>query len=160
MPVSIHIDGIEAVERKLGTLAAHDALRNPMEASLALVQNRIATYPTPPSGQHVTFVSDRQRRGFFAKLRSGEITVPYRRTGTLGRRWTSKIDESGSSLVGVVGNNTEYAPWVQSVDAIGNRGPQARIHQGRWETDAQVVAALRDRVAQIFERAIASLIGR
>ena len=41
--------------------------------------------------------------------------VFYKRTGTLKKRWTTRIRRiSTHSVLGVVGNNTSYAPWVQS----------------------------------------------
>lgn len=75
----------------------------------------------------------------------------YRRTGTLGRRWTSgqpQVRAGGGSIVGRYGNNTEYAPFVQGDDM------QARIHRGRWQTDEQVARELAGEIARDFEREI------
>lgn len=51
-----------------------------------VVLPRLAKYPTR-SGKSQPFVSDKQRRYFFAALRSGEIRVPYQRTHDLGSKW-------------------------------------------------------------------------
>lgn len=54
----------------------------------------------------------------------------YRRTGTLGRLWTTARPEwqaSGSGFEGKLGNATPYGPYVQ-----GER--QALVHRGRWKT--------------------------
>lgn len=52
----------------------------------------------------------------------------YRRTGTLGRGWTSAQPQwsgSGPAFVGKLGNATPYGPFVQ--------GPkQASMHAGIW----------------------------
>jgi hypothetical protein len=46
-----------------------------------------------------TFKTDRQRRAFFAKLRSGEISVPFRRTGAQGKAWRiESVDNSKASF--------------------------------------------------------------
>lgn len=149
MTAQIRIEGIEELEAKLGELATIKVLRPPMEESLAHLRNEIATYPPPPSGYRMVWKSEKQRRFFFAALREGLIQVPYRRTGTLGRSWTHKIDVGGSTLIkGVLGNNVEYGPWVQG------EGQQAAIHVNRWRTDAQVAKEQESKVVGIFDMAI------
>src|SRR5690348_5011101 len=84
------VRGLEQVNRKLDRITA------PPQAALAeaatLVKSKAASYPPQPSGRKQPFTSDRQRRGFFAKLRAGEIEVPYRRGSSpgsqkLGAQW-------------------------------------------------------------------------
>lgn len=96
-----------------------DALEGPIDRGAIRIEAAMKVYPSPPSGS------------------------TYRRTGTLGRRWTTKpirrVDEVGRE----VGNKTDYAPFVQSDEL------QATVHRGRWQTDAQVLrreapAILRD----------------
>jgi len=69
--------------------------------------SRADAYPDAPAGPG--FFSDRQRRWFFAALASGELSIPYNRTGTLASGWT--ISRSGNSFV--LSNNVPYAPYVQ-----------------------------------------------
>lgn len=57
----------------------------------------------------------------------------YRRTGTLGRRWTTRRISAPGMVGREVGNNTEYAPWVQSSEL------QAYMHRGVWQTDEDVI---------------------
>ena len=57
----------------------------------------------------------------------------YRRTNTLGRRWTHVTSVSLFSIRAIIGNNTPYAPYVQA------EGMQASIHEGRWQTDEDVI---------------------
>jgi hypothetical protein len=88
-------------------------MRAATKAAAAEGQDRIAQYP-PVRRRKVTFVSDKQRRAFFARLRSGEIEVPYRRgtspgSQTLGRRW--HIRPSGQ-INHVLTNDASYAPLV------------------------------------------------
>ncbi len=79
--------------------------------------------------------SDKQRRGFFAKLRSGEIEVPYirgssRKSESMSKSWTAQARHGG--LTQVVGNDTSYGPMVQ--DPV----EQIRYHKdtGWKDTDA------------------------
>ena len=59
----------------------------------------------------------------------------YRRTGTLGRRWTfnlHEIKQSPSKVRGSLWNTTPYAQWVQ------DETRQAKVHRGRWTSAQQV----------------------
>lgn len=51
-----------------------------------VVLPKLAQYPSP-SRKKQPFVSDKARRYFFAALRSGQIRVPYQRSGDLGSKW-------------------------------------------------------------------------
>ena len=68
----------------------------------AFAQAFLAKYPTQRGGFKAVFKSDRQRRFFFWALKSGAITVPYRRTGTLGRSWNMNVRELRQSIRTVV----------------------------------------------------------
>ena len=147
--IRVDIKGGDELIRKLGRVTALGTLRPPMQRSVARVHKDIADYPEPPGpGSFKGFVSDKQRRWFFAALRRGEITVPYVRTGTLGRRWTTRVRGSADGVEGTVGNNTEYAPFVQG------KSQQAQIHQGRWETIEQVLEDNEQVIVADFNRAI------
>jgi len=122
--MTIEINGIDEIFRKLGTVEALNTLRPPMQRGVFRIQGYMADYPPEPARS------------------------TYRRTGTLARKWTTKIDEGMGGMVGIIGNNTSYGPWVQS------SAFQARVHQSRWQTDRD---AVRDNEAEIvadFEREI------
>lgn len=68
----------------------------------------------------------------------------YRRTGTLGRAWTSEVYAEGDALIGKVGNVTKYAPQVQSEKF------QSKAHKGRWQTDVQVIRELEPEINAEF----------
>lgn len=124
----IRIRGIEDLQHKLGNMArVHDILEPPMQRSLFRLQASMAKYP-PPSGN-------------------------YARTGTLGRRWTvAPIERSGGSMRGKVGNNTKYAPFVQSKQF------QMAPFRNRWQTDDDVVEMHRTDIINDFENAISDAI--
>jgi hypothetical protein len=122
--VRVTISGVEACNARLSRLQGMGWAVRPMRQSTLLLQNRMAKYPTQPPGS------------------------TYRRTGSLGRRWTTAVEESRDTVRGTVGNNTSYAPWVQA------KNFQARIHQGRWQTEVDVTEQSREEIAALFQAAI------
>lgn len=123
--VSIEIKGVGAMIAKLGKVQGTNVLRPPMLRSVLRIQRDMQEYPTQRIGS------------------------TYRRTGTLGRKWTVRVQQNGPYLEGKVGNNTRYAPFVQS------RQFQARIHRGRWQTDERVVNLNARKIVADFEATIA-----
>lgn len=147
--VAVEILGLRELMQEVNELIAFKVVRDTMEVAVERVRTQIAVYPSPPSsGYHMVFKSDKQRRFFFAALRDGRITVPYRRTGTLGRRWTTSVSNSGLDIRGEVGNVTNYGPFVQSAES------QAPIHQGRWRTAERVVEEMEPQIQDLFESRI------
>lgn len=121
--MGIRIDGNDEVGRKLDKLIkAVKKPYAPMKMSVAHLHNKMATYPPKRADSW------------------------YRRTGTLGRRWTHKVENEGKR--GVVGNNTVYAPRVQS------HIQQAWVHRGRWQTDKMVAEAELKTIIDFFRQAI------
>jgi hypothetical protein len=123
--VRVTIRGVEVANARLSRLQGMAWAVRPMHQSVLLLQNRMAAYPPQRAGS------------------------AYVRTGTLGRRWTTRVQEIGNhTVLGTVGNNTTYAPWVQA------RYFQAGIHRGRWQTEMDVTEQSRDEIAALFQAAI------
>lgn len=83
----------------------------------------------------------------------------YRRTGTLGRLWTSAKPEFAPLSTGFearIGNKTRYGLWVQGPK--GQRPGQAKQHQGRWKTTEAIVKAHQAEIDAYFERAMERVI--
>jgi len=121
---SIEIKGVDELIKKLGKVEGVKVLEAPMQRAVLRLQRDMADYPPQrPASSYV-------------------------RTGTLGRRWTVKVRRYASGLEGRVGNNTVYAPFVQS------HRFQSRIHRKRWQTDAKVIDKNRQAIVADFERAI------
>jgi len=130
MAASVTIKGYSELMRQVKALQSPTWLRRGIHRAVETVVKPIAqTYP-PESHRPQPFVSDRQRRGFFAKLRSGEIQAPYVRTNTLKNNWqTKQLSGTASALE----NDTSYGGWVQ-----GNER-QTRYHQGTgWNTETKI----------------------
>jgi hypothetical protein len=59
----------------------------------------------------------------------------YIRTNTLTRRWTYEVRSTLYGATAVIGNNTSYAPYVQSAER------QSWVHEGwGWVTDEEEIA--------------------
>jgi hypothetical protein len=127
--VTIEIRGVDALIARLGKVEGTRILEPPMQRAVLRIQRDMQEYPQQRAGS------------------------TYRRTGTLGRKWTKKVRQEGEYLTGRVGNNTSYGPFVQS------RQFQARVHRGRWQTDAQVVNRNMDAIVGDFEAAIRRALG-
>jgi len=120
--VTVEIEGLDELIGRLGkapTLVrklAGDA----MEKSVAVVHRKLATYPSPPPAS------------------------TYRRTGTLGRSITTKVERS--KFTGEVGTNLRYAPYVIGAE-------QAAMHRGRWQTVTSVAEELKPQIEGFFREA-------
>jgi len=147
---TIRLEGYEELLRRITTLAQLKQLQAAVKAAALHVKRVIDVYPHH-SPRPQPFVSDKQRRGFFAKLRKGEITVPYRRTDGLKHGWN--VTTSNAGLTATVGNSVKYGPLVQSAEK------QTGYHATTgWITDREVVANERqivlDLLAQELMRAV------
>ena len=120
------------------------------KAILLNLRSKVAVYPPvsrrPQAGQW----SDAERRAFFAKLRAGEIEVPYRRglspgSESLGKRWQIKGSGKNQSL----SNNASYSSLVQ-----GRK--QIPYHKGTgWKTIEAVIDSERRANAVILGTEVA-----
>ncbi len=133
------LDAVEArrVEKAITNKVADD-----------IILPRLAKYPSP-SGKKMVFVSERQRRFVMASIRSGAITVPYHRSGALGRSWVKQPLNGGMAII----SRLAYAPYV-----VGD-GEQAAYHRGNWQTLDTLSEEITDDVQQAATAAVVDLIG-
>jgi hypothetical protein len=107
---------------------------------------KIQEYPpvkhvTRKQAYGVTFFTDKQRRWFWAALRSGELELPYRRTGTLRQGW--HIASTKSSTYTLT-NATEYAGLVQE------RGQQSRMMRIiGWKTPSTFLQQYKSEIGRV-----------
>lgn len=97
----------------------------------------VAKYPTQEHRAQ-PFVSAQQRRGFFAKLRSGAITVPYQRTGNLGSSGRKEPFQSGLSV-------TWLAPYSEIV--IGEKQSK---YFSNWPNVVKVAEKIEGDTAEVI----------
>lgn len=150
MPIRITID-LGNVETMIDRWKQLKALQQAVGESSLYIRGKVSEYPRVRR-QKMVFRSARQRRAFFAMLRSGEIEVPYRRgmspgSETLGRRWA--VESSNDGLTATVGNNVKYADYV-----VGER--QASYHKNNWVKTSDVVQRETPAVQRIFDKHIRS----
>jgi len=134
MPNTIQIDGMEELRKKLQDITedfsrtpAGSTLHNAMKRSLYIMVGAMAKYPKQ------------------------DPASAYRRTGTLGRRWVDSQDISsdGHGITGKIGNNTEYAPWVQS------HMFQTKLHRANgWITDQEALDKNEKAIRREFQFAV------
>lgn len=135
--IDLTLTGIPENQEILDELGGIEFLSEPMEESLSLLHDGMAQYPV----QRPTW---------------------YRRTGHLGRTWTSRINTSSNNITGVLGNNARdkkgrtYGPYVQA-DRSGPAPNQALIHQNWWQTDKQVMDDNESEIRQRFDRRLQSV---
>lgn len=121
---AIQIDGLDHLIAKFGKMRAIAYLEEPMHWSVNRILQDIRPYPPAiPGSKYI------RGWGYAGGPRTSE---------DLGNRWTTRVTRTGAKLEGRVGNNASYAPYVQH-DARFPHPHQARIHQRRWQTDAQVL---------------------
>jgi hypothetical protein len=137
-------------------LLAIEAGRPAMEQALLYLHGKLPEYPPPPQPVDGGWMmSDAQRRWFWANLKKGNIEgwrlvdgKPVKtgsaRTGNLGRKFTEAVYATDDIVIGQLGTNVPYAPWVVGPDYPGRDFDgtakyQARIHADRWSQLEDVV---------------------
>lgn len=127
--MSVTVDGLDDLFRKLDRVAAFDKLEEPMQQSVLLGEYFMKYYPPAPA--HSKYIRGRGK------------------SEHLGQRWTTKIDRTANGLIGKIGNNASYGPWVQSERF------QTRWHRRTgWRTDQQFIRENRATVVGFFQTAV------
>lgn len=151
MSFTIEVD-ISEVERKLD--AVPNAVPDGIMAGAIHVKGKVAEYPpqahlTRASVYGKPFVSDKQRRWFFAV---GIHQTPYRRTSTLAKRWT--ITQTMGGWTAIIDNNTPYGHFVQG------SSNQSLYHKAQgWQRTDEVAQQEEENVIRMVIRAIERVIG-
>ena len=105
--------------------ALQRAMRGAMNDATALLLRDLQTYPPQRTGSS------------------------YVRTGTLRRSWSRDIQGDGLAMRGIVGSNSNMAPYNR---AVQDADQQAPIHRGRWTNTVQnVVSRNESAIQDMFE---------
>ena len=145
--IRVDMDGVPALMEQLKQAGGN--MQPALEAGAQYLKSKVATYPRERHAPQ-PFVSDKQRRGFFAKLKAGEIDVPYVRGSSggsqkLGQSW--RVDAAQNDVI--IGTRVGYAPLVQS------REDQTRYHAlTGWKTAEDVAEDDGDRAMTIVQEMI------
>lgn len=148
--MTVKIEGLEEVTRKLEALNRPGIFYQPMLKSLGHLQRTIAIYPRKQQGAFSAMATPAQKRAFWAKVSSGEAEfregIGYVRTGNLGRRWMTRVEKGGQ--VGRISNNAGYGPYVQSDEK------QQPFHKAsNWQTVEKVIDKESAAIVRYFEAA-------
>ena len=132
---------------------AMQAAEPAMNQAMLYLHGQVPPYPrqAAPGEQHNQNWTPKSRAWFFFAVRAGKIPGwkwvedehgghpegQYERTNTLGRRITTGVQVGENSVLGEIGTNTKYAPWVIGPEYPGEQinGAQmyqAKIHSDRW----------------------------
>lgn len=160
--LSIDVKGIDATVKSLNRIAASDAMRSAMQASVIEIETYMKKYPPKPGaiqgtamapvrfttrgGKSANFMA--RSRGWGKDKRGRLYYEGYKRTGKLGQAWTTSVRQTATETIGKVGNAIKYAKWVQAAET------QAWMHVGRWRTDRQAIAQFEAKITKRFEDAI------
>lgn len=147
--IGFDIEGLEQLQNKLAHLPqdVKDAASNDVAKYLL---NVVRGYPpqksvTRKQAYGVTFFSDKQRRWFFAALKSGAINVPYKRTQAFSRGW--KIIGQGEQTILV--NESDYGGYLMGP------GQQSRMQMMiGWKTTDQILEERSERIDRIADAAL------
>ena len=139
--MSVKIEGLDAIFKKLDSLGKPEVFKRPMRLSAERVQDRIAKYPAETAanlpGGYSWYV-----RGYGTRTRTGR---GYPTSEDLGPSWTVKY--SNGHRRAEIGNNASYGPFVQ------DKARQARWHKGRWHTIQDVVKKETSAIIGFFKAA-------
>jgi hypothetical protein len=145
--MATEIIGLQKVVLKLEGLDDPAVFIRPMTEATAHIHRKIAQYPPPPGGRPQPFKTEKQRRYFFYALKAGLIKVPYRRTGTAGRKWTTQVSPDGRT--GKVGNNVPYGRVLHD----SSYKMYSHYHQATgWPTIQKVAKSEERAVTGYFDR--------
>jgi hypothetical protein len=141
--MSVTIDDA-AVQRMLAKLEQGTAFKAGLKAMAGHLRGKFSVYP-PTDGNRPPqpFVSEKQRRYFFAALRDGRIRLPYRRSSNLAKKWGQSEADGGYTQI--VGNDAEYAPYV-----IGATSQSLYMRSLGWKSTADVVEQEADAAFSTF----------
>lgn len=122
MTNKIRIEGMGNLIKKIKTIESMKKVTGEIEASALYLQGKIQDAPKhiPRKNKYLYGKSEKaakMRRGFFARLNSGEIQVPYKRGSSpksekLEQSWTIKIEKQGFRAV--IGTGVKYRNLVQN----------------------------------------------
>ena len=116
MSFTITVEGADELVAKLNTLAKFNHVRSVIAQQGVLLQRYLRKYPSKVySPNPLIKTNDKVRRAFFAKMKSGEISVPYKRTRKLANSWA--VSSSMDGFTSTVTNNMSYADLVQGWDS-------------------------------------------
>ena len=148
MAFTITVEGADELVAKLNTLAKFNHVRSVIAQQGVLLQRYLRKYPSKVySPNPLIKTNDKVRRAFFAKMKSGEISVPYKRTRKLANSWA--VSSSMDGFTSTVTNNMSYADLVQGWD-----GQVTRHRWSGWVTEKGALDVKRPEIIKNITNAL------
>lgn len=139
---TITIQGLDELQRILGSVAAAQTLRRPMSRTLSRLQSHVGDYGRslgPPVPTYVRGRGPTNAAGVVTRLTSEN----------LGKRWAADVTVSGNNVTGLLGNVVSYGPYVHDAQY------QAGFHAARGAlTDVQLLDQEEAWIMGEFERTV------
>ena len=151
---TIRIEGAAELIARLTRIEQMQRVKASIRQAAVFLERKVKEYPTeshrPNWMLHGNSAkAQRMRRGFFYHLNHGDITVPYKRTQNISKKWTTATENSGWRAV--VGNTASYARLVQ------DSAKQTSYHRHTgWITTRQVELLYGRQAINMVERALKS----
>ena len=144
--IGFETENIPEVREKLKLIGGVQPRREMSHEVAKFMRTELQKYPpvrrvTRKQAYGVTFFSDRQRRWFFANLNSGDLKLPYRRTGQYRQGW--KVMPFGQSNYIVV-NDSPIGKYLQDSET---QSRMARLIG--WETWQMILQRQSDKIRHI-----------
>lgn len=172
-----NIRSIDDLQEELQNIAKEIASLTPtiaftaMEKAITYIHEEVPDYPHPNRLiGWLKMATPKARRWFFWAVKQGQVSGwrwvedergghpegHYIRTNTLGRSITSEAVIENNSVIGALGTNIEYAPWVigpsfPGEQINGRQMYQSRVHEGRWYQLYDIFEQSADRAWEIFD---------
>jgi hypothetical protein len=178
MPDDIDLSDFDALGRILARLGdlAFDAAETAMDKTVLYLLSQIPEYPpvVAAGGDWLKKSTPKARSWFFWAVKKGKVPGwkwvedeagghaegQYPRSGQLGRSFTTQVTREQDSIIGQIGTNQVYAPWVVGPDHPGRQFTygghtqtmyQASIHKGRWWQFERVIEQALPAAQEEFE---------
>jgi hypothetical protein len=131
---------ISDLQNKLDQVTGPDLIRAIAEkVAKEAVEPELAKEPFRTTHKKMQFVSAKQRAFVMAAIRSGDIQVPYRRTGAIG------VSEQHATVSGM-----DVVVPVGYSDLVRTKGKQAKYHNPLWPTTEAIAAKLESDVVEVI----------
>lgn len=144
MPVLRYTVQSDQAKTELQKIKQLEGARRGIQAAGLYTLGKVRWYPVQKKVK-MQFVSEKQRRWFFAALREGLINIPYVRTYNLRNSW----EVTYSSIRAVLTNKAKYAHWV-----MGEGTQTSMMKQIGWLTDKFILNRESPRIIQIISESI------
>ena len=155
--MTITIEGLDGLNLKFSRIQDFNHwARKPMSDTMNDIWDNISKYKPKAQGAFSAMATPRQKRAYWARVRSGEIghgAGGYKRTNKLGRSWVMRMQPSATGLRGEVGNVAGYAKYVQS------KAHQQPFHRATgFKTDEGAIKDTADKRQIIWRNAVRTLL--